>query len=123
MGRPSITGETVVVAIDDVLLAWTDGHISGTDLESVKKAKFLGNYEIEVDLSPFGPTVIAGLNDVNAPERATAALVGVNPGRARILKAPDSVLNLLPFDLETDIDFVDVEMLDDSEDEVKPVSE
>lgn len=111
MGRPSITGESIVVVIDDVVLAWTDGHLSGTDRESIKKAKFLSKYGLDVDLSPFGPTVPAGLDDVSAPERATAAMVGVNPGRARIVQAPDSVLNLLPFEQDNSIDFQEDEFM------------
>lgn len=114
MGRRSITGETIVVAIDDNILVWTDGQLSGTNNEMVKKAKFLSKYEIEVDLSPFGPTVYAGLDNSDFPERACAAMVGVNPGRARILQAPQNVRMMLPFDSEDDLPDELVDILEEN---------
>jgi hypothetical protein len=98
MGRPSITGDSIVIAIEDDLLVWTDGLISGTNKELVAEATLVGKMEILVSLSHFGPEISASLDDINAPERVVAAMMGVSPGRARILKAPDSVIDLLPFD-------------------------
>ena len=97
MGRPSFTGESIVIAIEDDLLVWTDGAISGTNKELVAEAVHIGELELLVKLTLFGPEVLASLNVVSAPERAVAAMMGVAPGRARILQAPEVVLNLLPF--------------------------
>jgi len=98
MGRPSITGETIVIAIEDDLLVWTDGLISGTSRELVDKAILIGEQELLISLTPDGPEIPASLDFITSPERAVAAMIGVSPGRARILQAPDYVLDLLPFD-------------------------
>lgn len=97
MGRPSITGETIVIAIEDDLLVWTDGMISGTNRDHVKEAIRLGEQEVLISLTPDGPEILASLDHISAPERAAAAMMGVSPGRARILQAPDEVLDLIPF--------------------------
>ena len=98
MGRPSITGETIVIAIEDDLLVWTDGLISGTNKDLVNAAILIGEQELLISLTPDGPEILASLDVITAPERAVAAMMGVLPGRARILQAPDYVLDLLPFD-------------------------
>lgn len=121
MGRPSITGSTVVVEIDGDLLTWTDGLLSGTNQEYVEKAKELSKYSSLVNVTLFGPEIIADLYTVETPEAALAAMMGAVPGRGRILQAPQEVLNLLPFDDEEDDGFVytatdDVED-DDTDDE------
>lgn len=100
MGRPSITGPTIVVDIDGELLIWTDGLLSGTKKAYVDEAKRLSKYNLPVLLTPFGPEIQADLEAVSSPEQAVAAMVGVLNGRARILQAPDSVLALLPFEDE-----------------------
>lgn len=106
MGRPSITGTTVVVEIDGDLLTWTDGLLSGTNPEYVEKAKELSQFSALVNVTMFGPEIIADLYTVETPEAAMAAMMGVVPGRGRILQAPKEVLNLLPFDDEEDDGFV-----------------
>jgi len=102
MGRPSKTGETIVVAIDGDLLMWTEGLLSGTNRELVKAARWMSDYNIPQDLSPFGPTIDADLNLVNEPEKALAAMLGAKPGRGRIVKAPVEVLKLIPMEAELD---------------------
>ncbi len=97
MVRPSITGETIVVQVEDALLVWTDGLISSTNREYVKTAKWVSENGLNIDLTPDGPTIKANLDDKEHPEQALAALMGVIPGRGRILQAPDSVLALLPY--------------------------
>jgi hypothetical protein len=100
MGRPSKTGTTIVVEIDGELLTWTDGLLSGTKKEYVDEAKLLSAIQLPVELTVFGPEVHADLTDVEHPEHALAAMFGVNVGRARLLQAPDSVLDILPFENE-----------------------
>jgi hypothetical protein len=100
MGRPSITGPTIVVDIDGELLIWTDGLLSGTKKAYVDEAKRLSKYNLPVLLTPFGPEIQADLEAVSSPEQAVAAMVGVLNGRAKIIQAPDSVLALLPFEDE-----------------------
>lgn len=100
MGRPSITGPTIVVDIDGELLIWTDGLLSGTKKEYVDEAKRLSKYHLPVNLTAFGPEIEADLEAVSSPEQAAAAMVGVLNGRAKILQAPDSVFALFPFDSE-----------------------
>ena len=97
MGRPSITGDSIVVVIDGDLLIWTDGLLSGTNKALIDAAYRLSKYELPVELSPFGPEIPASLDIVTSPERALAAMMGAKPGRARVLEAPKSVLALIPF--------------------------
>ena len=97
MGRPSITGTSIVIGIDADLLVWTDGQLSGTNKDLIAEAQRVALYEFPVDLTIFGPEIPAALNIVTAPERAVAAMVGAAPGRARILQAPQEVLDMLPF--------------------------
>lgn len=97
MVRPSITGETIVVQVEDALLVWTDGLLSSTNREYVKIAKWVSENGLNIDLTPDGPSIKANLEDKEHPEQALAALMGVIPGRGRILQAPDSVLALLPY--------------------------
>ena len=109
MPRPSITGETIVVQVEDAILIWTDGLLSSTDHSYLKTAKWLSEHEIPVDLTPEGPSILARLDDLEHPERALAAMMGVIPGRGRILDAPKTVLNLLPFPQEETTDEEDEE--------------
>lgn len=102
MARPSITGETIVVVIDGDVLTWTDGLLSGTNHDLVSKAHWVSDRQLPVDLTAFGPTVSASLTDIAFPERALAAMLGVKPGRGRIITAPEQILNMLPFDIDTE---------------------
>lgn len=104
MSRPSITGETIVVEIDGDILVWTDGLLSGTNQELISAAKWLSDQRLPVELTAFGPTLEADLNSLSHPEQAVAAMVGAKQGRARILKAPQSVIDILPFELNDDDD-------------------
>lgn len=97
MGRKSITQTTVVVQIEDDVLVWTEGVLSGTSKEYIAQAKLISAYKLPVSLSFFGPVIEADLTDDNAPEKAVAALMGVLPGRALLLQAPPEVMSLLPF--------------------------
>ena len=98
MGRPSITGPTIVVAIEGDLLIWTDGFLSGTNPEHVAEARRLSLMEMDVMLTPYGPEIPASLESITFPERALAAMMGVLNGKARILEAPQEVLDLLPIE-------------------------
>jgi hypothetical protein len=98
MARPSITGDTIVVQIENDLLVWTDGKLTGTNKEYVKAAKWMSEYAIPVDITPYGPTFESGLDRKDEPEKALAAMMGAVPGRARILEAPDFLIDLLPFE-------------------------
>ena len=122
MGRPSITGESIVVAIDDDLLVWTDGLLSGTNRELIKEAEWLARYEVPVDITPFGPTVIANLTNLSIPEGVVGAMMGAAPGRGRIIQAPQSVIDLLPFDGE-ETDGTDVTSDSNNEEEITPEKE
>lgn len=104
MGRKSITQTTVVVQIDNETLVWTEGIISGTSKEYIATAKFLSQFKVPVSLTPFGPVIDSDLDDPEAPQKATAALMGVVPGRGILLQAPPEVLDLLPFENATDED-------------------
>lgn len=106
MGRPKLSGDTLVVDIDGDLLVWTDGLISGDNKELVKKAKLASDFEVPTDLTINGPTIPASLNHPDEPVRALAALIAASPGRATILQLPDELIDLLPFD-DTD-EYVDV---------------
>lgn len=112
MPRPSITGKTIVVQVENAVLTWTDGLLSSTDHSYLKTAKWLAEYEIPVDLTPDGPTITAKLDDVEHPERALAAMMGVIPGRGRILDAPQSVLDLLPYEQELNGDVIEDDNVD-----------
>lgn len=101
MPRPTITGPTIIVQVENSLLMWTDGYLSTDNPEYRKTANKLTDYQTPVNLTPFGPTIIANINQKNHPEQALAALLGIIPGRGRIIQAPESVLKLLPFPLET----------------------
>jgi len=103
MGRPLISGESIVVDIDGDLLVWTDGLISGENHELVKKAKQASKFELPTNLTVNGPTVDAFLDDPQQPLKALAALIAASPGRATILNIPDSIIDLLPFDDEDGI--------------------
>lgn len=100
MARPSVTEDTIVIEIDGELLTWTEGKLTGTNEDYVEKAKYLSRYNIEVDLTPFGPTIKADLEDKDSPEQAVAAMVGAVPGRGRIIEAPARIFDLLPFEDE-----------------------
>ena len=100
MGRPKITGPTVVVEVEGNLLIWTDGLLTGTNKELLKTARFLSTFGLPVSLTPFGPVVLASLDFPDAPERAVAAMLGARPGRGTVLEAPDEVLALFPYEKE-----------------------
>lgn len=100
MARPSITGKTIVVQVENDLVVWTDGLISSDNKEYVKTAKWLSERHMPISVTIDGPTILCDLNDKEAPEKALAALMGIIPGRGRILQAPDNVLKLLPFYVE-----------------------
>lgn len=106
MGRPKISGETLVVDIDGDLLVWTDGLISGDNKELVDKAKLASKYEVPTDLTVNGPKIAASLDHPDEPVRALAALIAASPGRATILQLPDELIDLLPF--EDNDEYVDV---------------
>lgn len=95
MARPSITPASIVVAVEEDLLVWTDGLISGTNRTYIENAKIAGLAELEHPLTIDGPRVAASLRREEHPARIVAALMSVAPGRARILQAPDEVLNML----------------------------
>lgn len=103
MARPSITGPTITVSIDDDLLIWTDGLLSGTNKDYIDKAHHLSNISMPVDLTPFGPTIIANLYNPDAPEQALAAMFGVLNGRAKVLDAPKELLDLFPFESNQEV--------------------
>ncbi len=100
MGRPRKESTQVVVEINGDYLVWSDGHLSGTNKELTDEAEKLGKYEVDIDITPFGPNIPASLIIISSPERAVAAMMGAGYGRARLLKAPKTVLDLLPFDDE-----------------------
>lgn len=106
MGRPQISGDSIVVAIDTELLVWTDGHLSGdkTLVSTSKLASFVG---LEVQLFVGGPTYVADLNDKADLMNVVAALFAAGPGRAKLLEAPAVVMGAfeLPFeDVMTPVD-------------------
>lgn len=100
MGRPKITGPTIVVEIEGNLLIWTDGYLTSTNKELLRTAKFLSTFGLPVQLTPLGPEILAGLDFPDAPERAVAAMLGARPGRGRVLEAPEEVLALFPYEKE-----------------------
>lgn len=95
MARPSITPASIVVAVDQDILTWTDGLLSGTNRTLVENAKIAALAELEVPLSYYGPTVPASLDKTEHPARIVAALMSVSPGRARILQCPDEVVRMM----------------------------
>ena len=100
MVRPITTEPTIVVAVDNELLVWTEGLLSGTSRELIDATKKASHYGYEVNLTPFGPTVVASLDNLDAPEQVVAAMLSAGDGRGRIIEAPQTVLDLLPFDEE-----------------------
>jgi hypothetical protein len=98
MGRPRKETKQLVVEIDGNYLVWSDGHLSGNNPEIIKEAQYLSHYEIDIELTPLGPTIKANVTDAEHPEQALAAMMGAGKGRARLLEAPQEVIDLLPFD-------------------------
>lgn len=106
MSKRPKTDETIVVQVNNDLLVWTEGRISGTNPELIAAAKWVSEHRLNVDLTPYGPTIVAGLDDKERPDEAVAAMMGAVPGRGIILRAPEEVIDLLPFD-EMDSDFLE----------------
>lgn len=94
MGRKPIGNPTIVVGIDDKVLAWTDGHTGG-DREFVKQAQLLSEYGSLVQIPATGYSYIADLDNTDNRVGAIAALMGVNPGRARLLTVDEETLQML----------------------------
>lgn len=85
------------VDIDGELLVCTDGHMGGVPA-TVKEVKRNSWAKLPVMLTREGPEVIADLS--GEPVNVLAALMSIYPERTRILEAPDSVIALLPYDVE-----------------------
>jgi len=88
MGRkPTKSGDLVSVSYDGRGAAWCDGQFRGDPeiLEFAKRAAF-----IKMDIPVFGQLIAA---DDETPLGAAAALVGIDPGRALLVEAPDEVRN------------------------------
>lgn len=100
MGRPKKSGPSIVVDVDGELIVWTDGLLSCDNREYVKDAKRASFLKVPTDLSFHGPTIPADLDDVENVLGVVAAMIAVNPGRAIILSAPDSVLDALPYEAD-----------------------
>lgn len=118
MGRPQISGDSIVVAIDTELLVWTDGHLSGnkTLVSTSKLASLVG---LEVQLYVGGPTYVADLNDQADLMNVVAALFAAGPGRAKLLEAPPRIMGAfeLPFeDIMTAVDENGHPIVDDEDD-------
>ena len=88
---------TFAVDIDGELLVCTDGHVGGVP-DTVKEVKRNSWAKLPVMLTREGPEIIADLN--GEPVNVLAALMSVYPERTRILEAPDSVIAVLPYDVE-----------------------
>lgn len=95
MARPSITPASIVVAVEQDILTWTDGLLGGTNRELIESAKIAALAELEVPLTYHGPNVPASLNRDEHPARIVAALLSVAPGRARVLQCPESVTDMM----------------------------
>ena len=90
-GRPIIDSgdleaNVVAVNIDGRVITWCDGSWAG-DRGLIVEAKWKSMAGVRVALTYGGDTIMA---DSNIPLGALAAMVAINPGRARILLAPVS---------------------------------
>lgn len=95
-GRPAISngdGDTAVVAvnIDGHVITWSDGSWAG-DKGLITEAKCKSDAGVMVSLSYLGKVIIANEDNLLG---ALACMVAINPGRARILSAPEIVNSYL----------------------------
>lgn len=94
MGRPRINKSTLVVSIDDKLLAWTDGHLGG-ERDLVRQARLLSEIGALVKIPVLGWTFTADVDTIDNRVGAIAAMMGVNIGRARLLEVDEETLQSL----------------------------
>ena len=94
-GRPAQGGPVVSVNIDGVGVAWCDGVFAG-DRDLVEQARYRALLQAPASLVFHGRPTPAGSE---TPLQAASAMVGINPGRAILMEAPDDVLAYLNEDL------------------------
>lgn len=95
-GRPSL-GDSLIdtfvlaVSIDGRVVTWSDGQWSG-DKSLIVEAKWKSDARVLVPLTYEGVLVEADDHNLLG---ALAAMIAVNPGRARILSVPENIDLLL----------------------------
>jgi hypothetical protein len=90
-GRPASGGPIVSVDIDGVGIAWCDGVFAGSP-ELVKEAQWIAYIGSSVALVRGG---VKSQANSETPVGAAASMIGISPGRAKIVEAPKEVLVLL----------------------------
>jgi len=94
-GRPALDNDedanVVAVNIDGHVITWSDSSWAG-DKGLITEAKCKSDARVLVSLVYLGKPVIADEDNLLG---ALACMVGINPGRARILSAPNSVNSYL----------------------------
>jgi len=94
MGRRPSHGPTVAVDIDGDLLMYCDNRLTGK--KHLTDAAWVASImQREVLLTARGPRVVANLDNPEDFIAIAAALISVSPGRARVVEAPQEVLNML----------------------------
>lgn len=83
--------ETIVVDSDGEILSYTNGLLSGpAKLINIAKRNSRARLPVQL-IPPFGETFEANLEDPNERLNVLAAMFSVNPGRSRVLEAPDEI--------------------------------
>lgn len=88
---------SILVDVDGELIAYTDGHLSGSR-KTINTIKLNSKLKLPINISYAGPEINSDLNA--KPENILAAIMSAYPERSRILEAPKEVLSLLPFEDE-----------------------